>query len=78
MTLTLMDWFCGAGGSSQGAHAVPGVEVTLAANHWQLAIDSDAQGNAGDDDTHDEPPDLHPHIRFPPLNEWFTPPEQTP
>jgi DNA (cytosine-5)-methyltransferase 1 len=38
--LTLMDWFCGAGGSSQGAHAVPGVEVTLAANHWQLAIDS--------------------------------------
>src|SRR5690606_5100513 len=22
--LTLMDWFCGAGGSSQGVHAVPG------------------------------------------------------
>jgi DNA (cytosine-5)-methyltransferase 1 len=38
--LRLMDWFCGAGGSSQGAHAVPGVEVTLAANHWKLAIDS--------------------------------------
>lgn len=40
MTLTLMDWFCGAGGSSQGAHAVPGVEVTRAANHWDLAIES--------------------------------------
>lgn len=40
MTLTLMDWFCGAGGSSQGAHAVPGVEVARAANHWQLAIES--------------------------------------
>jgi DNA (cytosine-5)-methyltransferase 1 len=38
--LRLMDWFCGAGGSSQGAHAVPGVDVALAANHWKLAIDS--------------------------------------
>jgi DNA (cytosine-5)-methyltransferase 1 len=42
MSLTLMDWFCGAGGSSQGAHAVPGVEVTRAANHWQRAIESHA------------------------------------
>ena len=25
-----MDWFCGAGGTSQGAHAVPGVRVTSA------------------------------------------------
>ncbi|GAA3172807.1 DNA cytosine methyltransferase [Nonomuraea roseoviolacea] len=40
--LTLMDWFCGAGGSSQGAHAVPGVEVTRAANHWKRAIESHA------------------------------------
>ncbi|MCX4094523.1 DNA cytosine methyltransferase [Nocardia sp. alder85J] len=38
--LTLMDWFCGAGGSSQGAHAVPGVRVTHAANHWETAISS--------------------------------------
>ncbi|GGK61975.1 DNA cytosine methyltransferase [Sphaerisporangium melleum] len=42
MTLSLMDWFCGAGGSSQGAHAVPGVTVTLAANHWERAIESHA------------------------------------
>jgi DNA (cytosine-5)-methyltransferase 1 len=40
--LTLMDWFCGAGGSSQGAHAVPGVRVELAANHWVKAIESHA------------------------------------
>ena len=40
--LTLMDWFCGAGGSSQGAHAVPGVRVKLAANHWERAIESHA------------------------------------
>jgi len=41
--LTLMDWFCGAGGSSQGAHAVPGVRVELAANHWAKAIESHAR-----------------------------------
>jgi len=38
--LSLMDWFCGAGGSSQGVHAVPGVCVERAANHWDLAIDT--------------------------------------
>lgn len=40
--LTVMDWFCGAGGSSQGVHAVPGVRVERAANHWRLAIESHA------------------------------------
>lgn len=38
--LTLMDWFCGAGGSSQGAHAVPNLRVARAANHWKQAIKS--------------------------------------
>lgn len=38
--LTVMDWFCGAGGSSQGMHAVPNLRVERAANHWDLAIDS--------------------------------------
>jgi DNA (cytosine-5)-methyltransferase 1 len=42
MTLTLVDFFCGAGGSSQGAAAVPGVTARLAANHWQRAIDTHA------------------------------------
>ncbi|MEU7032684.1 DNA cytosine methyltransferase [Streptomyces sp. NPDC046237] len=40
--LSVMDWFCGAGGSSQGVHAVPGVRVERAANHWRLAIESHA------------------------------------
>ena len=40
--LTLVDFFCGAGGSSQGAAAVPGVTVRLAANHWARAIESHA------------------------------------
>ncbi|MFF1358722.1 DNA cytosine methyltransferase [Streptomyces sp. NPDC058297] len=38
--LTVMDWFCGAGGSSQGMHAVPGIRVERAANHWERAIES--------------------------------------
>jgi len=43
MTLTLTDGFCGAGGSSQGATAVPGVELVIAANHWQLAVETHAE-----------------------------------
>lgn len=40
MTLTLTDLFCGAGGSSTGATSVPGVQVSVASNHWQLAVDT--------------------------------------
>lgn len=40
MTLTLTDLFCGAGGSSTGAIQVPGIEVRVASNHWQLAVDT--------------------------------------
>lgn len=40
MSLRYVDWFCGAGGSTQGAALVPGVRPILAANHDQLAINS--------------------------------------
>lgn len=40
MSLTITDLFCGAGGSSQGAEGIPGVQVRMAANHWQMAIDT--------------------------------------
>lgn len=40
--LRLVDWFCGAGGSTQGAAQVPGVRPVLAANHDALAIESHA------------------------------------
>lgn len=40
MTLTLLDMFCGAGGSSTGAIQVPGIEVRVASNHWQLAVET--------------------------------------
>jgi DNA (cytosine-5)-methyltransferase 1 len=43
MSLTLVDFFCGAGGSSQGATAVHGVTARLACNHWDRAIQSHAR-----------------------------------
>lgn len=38
MTLTVLDGYCGAGGSSSGAELVPGVRVRYALNHWDKAI----------------------------------------
>jgi DNA (cytosine-5)-methyltransferase 1 len=38
--LTLTDLFCGAGGSSTGAADVAGVQVRIAADHWELAVQS--------------------------------------
>jgi DNA (cytosine-5)-methyltransferase 1 len=40
--LRLTDWFCGAGGSTQGIATIPGVQPTHAANHWAKAIESHA------------------------------------
>lgn len=36
-TITATDLFCGAGGSSAGLHEA-GIDVKMAANHWDLAI----------------------------------------
>lgn len=41
MTITATDLFCGAGGSSSGLVAA-GIEVKMAVNHWQLAIETHA------------------------------------
>lgn len=38
MSLTVTDLFCGGGGSSTGAIQVPGIEIRMAANHWDLAV----------------------------------------
>ena len=49
MTLTLTDLFCGAGGSSTGAVAVPGVQVRIASNHWDLAVETHNTNHPGAD-----------------------------
>ena len=49
MTLTLTDLFCGAGGSSTGAVQVEGVEVRIASNHWDLAVETHNTNHPGAD-----------------------------
>lgn len=64
MTLTVTDIFCGGGGSSTGMVAVPGVEVVMAANHWDLAVTVHNQNHPGADhaavDLHEEDPRYFP------------------
>lgn len=54
--LTVTDLFAGAGGSSTGMVALPGVEIRMAANHWKLAI---AVHNKNHPDTDHAAVDLH-------------------
>jgi DNA (cytosine-5)-methyltransferase 1 len=76
MSLTVTDLFAGAGGSSTGMVAVPGVEVKIAANHWQTAIDIH---NTNHPDTDHAIADLHqadPHY-FPRTDILWASPECT-
>jgi DNA (cytosine-5)-methyltransferase 1 len=58
--LTVTDLFCGGGGSSTGAIQVPGVEIRMAANHWDLAVQVHNQNHPDADhaavDLHEEDP----------------------
>lgn len=54
--LTVTDLFAGAGGSSTGMVAIPGLRVRYAANHWRLACDIH---NANHPDTDHAAVDLH-------------------
>jgi len=64
MTLTITDLFCGGGGSSTGAIQVPGVEIRIAANHWDLAVQVHNQNHPTADhaavDLHEEDPRYFP------------------
>jgi DNA (cytosine-5)-methyltransferase 1 len=64
MSITVTDIFCGGGGSSTGMVAVPGVEVRMAANHWDLAVEVHNQNHPGSDhaavDLHEEDPRYFP------------------
>ena len=66
--LTMTDLFCGAGGSSTGAAQVPGVEIRIAANHWQLAVDIHNANHPDADhasvDLHEEDPRYFPRTDF--------------
>jgi DNA (cytosine-5)-methyltransferase 1 len=64
VTLTITDLFCGGGGSSTGAIQVPGVEIRMAANHWDLAVEVHNRNHPNADhaavDLHEEDPRYFP------------------
>jgi DNA (cytosine-5)-methyltransferase 1 len=64
VSLTITDLFCGGGGSSTGAIQVPGVEIRIAANHWDLAVEVHNQNHPTADhaavDLHEEDPRYFP------------------
>lgn len=64
MSLTITDLFAGAGGSSTGMIAVPGVKVQMAANHLPLAVDVHNANHPDSDhacvDLHQEDPRFFP------------------
>lgn len=62
--ITWTDNFCGGGGSSTGIMAVPGSEVIMAANHWDLAVEVHNRNHPDADhacvDLHQEDPSYFP------------------
>lgn len=71
--LTLTDMFCGAGGSSTGAIQIPDVQVVMAANHWQLAIDTHASNHPDTDHRCADLSQVDPRL-FPRTDlGWFSP-----
>lgn len=56
VSITVTDIFCGGGGSSTGGTMVDGVEIVMAANHWDLAVEVH---NANHPDTDHAAVDLH-------------------
>lgn len=71
--ITVSDFFAGAGGSSTGMAQLPGVQVRIAANHWQTAIDIHNANHQDTDhaivDLHQERPSYFPRTDV----GWFSP-----
>jgi DNA (cytosine-5)-methyltransferase 1 len=74
--LTLTDLFCGAGGSSTGAIAAPGVEVRVASNHWQLAVETHNTNHPDADHICADLSQIHPRY-FPTSDILWASPECT-
>lgn len=61
MSITLSDFFCGAGGSSTGMKRA-GFDVTLAVNHWDLAIETHNTNHPDTDHRLDDIQASHPSL----------------
>ena len=73
MTLTVSDFFCGAGGSSSGLIQVPGLNLRVAANHWSLAVEVHAANHTSADHVQADLSQYDP--RYFPRSDlgWFSP-----
>lgn len=74
--LTLSDLFCGAGGSSTGATMARGVEVRVASNHWQLAVETHNTNHPDADHICADLSQIHPRY-FPRTDVLWASPECT-
>lgn len=76
MSLTVTDLFAGFGGASTGATQIPGIDLRIAANHWDLAIEVH---NANHPDTEHAHVDLHEEDprKFPTTDILWASPECT-
>lgn len=71
--ITVSDYFCGAGGSSTGAIAIPGVRVAMAVNHWDLAIETHNTNHPDTDHDRADMSNVDPR-RYPRTTiGWFSP-----
>ncbi len=71
-TITAFDAFCGAGGSSTGLKQA-GIDVTLAANHWDLALETHAANHPHTQHNECDLMAAHP-ANFPSTTvAWFSP-----
>ncbi|TFD74712.1 DNA cytosine methyltransferase [Cryobacterium fucosi] len=73
--LTVTDLFCGAGGSSSGL-VEAGFRVVMAANHWQMAIDSHQMNHPTTDHDSADISQVEPS-RFPTTDILWASPECT-
>src|SRR5947209_8574534 len=71
--LTGTDFFCGLGGSTEGAQRVKDVRITYAANHWPLAVKTHGTNHPHAEhdcaDISQVTPSLYPRTDF----AWFSP-----
>lgn len=71
---TVTDLFCGCGGSTTGAAAVPGVEVRQAFNHWERAIETHSANHPETEAVRSDLLDVHPAC-FSPMTALLASPE---
>lgn len=75
-SFTVADLFCGCGGSSTGAAAVPGAELSLGVNHWDRAVETFGENHPDAESALCDLHEVHP-AAFEPMTMLLASPECT-